>query len=508
MRSYTLLLLLFATALVICEPTIQIADGSVTEASHYTGYDGTAYSYETYGNGIDDEYRCTIDSAVVSTDVLFVAATLEGYPVTQISQGAFAGNTTIRVVVIPYDVTFIGVGAFAGCSSLTAVYFLGNRPEIGADAIPESTELLCKEGASGWSDTGRMTMLSASSADGSAVDAVVIDGTAVIIGGTPNTLGNVTVPDIINGYVVDTIGSYAFAGSKESPRADVTSVVIEAQLKGLRERAFYCCTGLADITLPSSLAFVGDEAFRMDTALTGMGLPQAVAFIGFEAYRDCRSLTVIDVPDSVTFLGGGAFYICSGVTEATIGAELSGVSEREFGYCSSLRTVSFSSSVGYVGHNAFYMCRSLSEIDLHGCFSIGDGAFFGCESLLHPDFGDVLTEIGSSAFSGCLLFDRLRLPDTVVSVGANAFAYCDSLHDISFSGDMPVFGADVFLGDDVTVHCTTAHQASWASFSGRLTVDGKVGSAEDCTAGVIAAVAVVSALSLAFIIVRKRRKAQ
>lgn len=90
--------------------------------------------------------------------------------------------------------------------------------------------------------------------------------------------------------------------------------------------------------------------------------------------------------------------------------------------------------------------------------------------------------------------------------------------DMSFTPGMDGFGAleeachikgySVTRLEDGTVHCTTAHQASWASFSGRLTVDGKVGSAEDCTAGVIAAVAVVSALSLAFIIVRKRRKAQ
>lgn len=60
------------------------------------------------------------------------------------------------------------------------------------------------------------------------------------------------------------------------------------------EEAFYGCTSLADVTLPSTLTSVGDYAFQ-ETALTSIDIPSGVTAIGQDAFRSCSSLASVTV---------------------------------------------------------------------------------------------------------------------------------------------------------------------------------------------------------------------
>jgi len=91
------------------------------------------------------------------------------------------------------------------------------------------------------------------------------------------------------------------------------------------------------VTIPSSIpgvngavTSIGDGAFQGCSGLTNVTIPSSVTSIGEEAFEGCTGLTSVTIPGSVTNIGDGAFSQCSGLTTAyfqgsapsTFGAEV------------------------------------------------------------------------------------------------------------------------------------------------------------------------------------------
>ena len=60
---------------------------------------------------------------------------------------------------------------------------------------------------------------------------------------------------------------------------------------------------------------IGDYAFYGCTALTSVTIPSSVTSIGKYAFSRCTALTSVTIPNSVTSIGEGAFYGCTALTE-------------------------------------------------------------------------------------------------------------------------------------------------------------------------------------------------
>jgi hypothetical protein len=81
-----------------------------------------------------DGVSITITGYTGSGGVVAIPNIINGYSVTSIGDGAFAGSN-LDSVTIPGSVTNIGDSAFFDCSSLTSVYFLGNAPSLGSSVF-------------------------------------------------------------------------------------------------------------------------------------------------------------------------------------------------------------------------------------------------------------------------------------------------------------------------------------------------------------------------------------
>ena len=82
----------------------------------------------------------------------------------------------------------------------------------------------------------------------------------------------------------------------------------------LGDFAFYGCSGLTSLTLPSSVTEIGEHAFLNCRGLTNFTIPSGVTSIGTSAFFCCYGLISLTIPSSVTAIGSEAFKHCSGLT--------------------------------------------------------------------------------------------------------------------------------------------------------------------------------------------------
>ena len=148
---------------------------------------------------------------------------------------------------------------------------------------------------------------------------------------------------------------------------------------------------------------IGDYAFFRCSGLTSLTLPSGVTEIGDYAFFRCSGLTSLTIPSGVTEIGGNAFYCCSGLTSLTIPSGVTKIGDSAFDFCSGLTSLTIPSSVTWIGDNAFSGCSGLTSLTLPSSLtSIGDRAFRGCSGLTSIYvYTEKLPNTGSNVFDGC-----------------------------------------------------------------------------------------------------------
>ena len=228
------------------------------------------------------------------------------------------------------------------------------------------------------------------------------------------------------------------------------------------DEAFWWCESLPNIVIPTSVTSIGDSAFSWCRSLSEIVIPSSVTSIGDRAFEDCSSLKYISIPKSVVGLNGNPFAEWNGKLEClspnfvyeddilfnkdksriisfrnqnirsyVIPSSVTSIGDYAFWYCDSLSEIVIPSSVTSIGDHAFSDCYSLSEIVIPSSVtSIGDSAFSSCNSLSEIVIPSSVTSIGDSAFSDCYSLSEIVIPSSVTSIGDNAFYGCDSLSEI------------------------------------------------------------------------------
>jgi hypothetical protein len=84
-----------------------------------------------------------------------------------------------------------------------------------------------------------------------------------------------------------------------------------------------------------------------------------------------------------------------------------------------------------IGDNAFYWCDSLASLTIPNSVTcIGRCAFYNCSSLTSIIIPNSVINIGDSAFRGCSSLTSVTIPNSVTSIGKGAFGGCSSITTI------------------------------------------------------------------------------
>ena len=116
--------------------------------------------------------------------------------------------------------------------------------------------------------------------------------------------------------------------------------------------AFFFCSSLSEIVIPSSVTSIGDSAFY-----------------------GCSSLSEIVIPSSVTSIGKGAFVRCDSLSEIVIPSSVTSIGDSTFSYCHSLSEIVIPSSVTSIGDSAFYNCKFPDNLEQELISLFGDKIF-------------------------------------------------------------------------------------------------------------------------------------
>ncbi len=111
----------------------------------------------------------------------------------------------------------------------------------------------------------------------------------------------------------------------------------------------------------------------------------------------------------------------------------------------SVKTVDIQNSVTSIGESAFYYCESLSSIHIpESVTSIGYRAFQNCESLSSITIPNSVTSIDGAAFQNCLKFTSITIPSKVTSIENNTFNGCSRLMSITIPDGVTSIGSCAF----------------------------------------------------------------
>ena len=313
-----------------------------------------------------------------------------------------------------------------------------------------------------------------------------------------STTGAITIPSTLNGYPVTSIGDYAFYYC-----SDLTSVTIPSSVTSIRNSTFSGCSSLTSVTIPSSVTSIGDAAFSGCSSLTSVTIPSSVTSIGSAAFSGVapetltsvkkpgggmsfNNLKTVIIPDGTTMIPNSAFKGCSGLTSVTISEGVTSIGDYAFNYCSSLTSVTIPSSVTSIGDYAFYYCSDLTSVTIPSSVtSIGRWAFDGVapetltavkkpsymasDNLKTVIIPDGTTTIPGSAFADCSSLTSVTIPSSVTSIGDSAFYGCKGLTSLTIPEGVTSIGSSAFRDcsglTSVTIHLSVTSIGDYAFYN-------------------------------------------
>lgn len=186
-----------------------------------------------------------------------------------------------------------------------------------------------------------------------------------------------------------------------------------------------------------------------------------------EVYNKCHSSGRKDLTEYLLSIGVQpdeymdhlleGFLRYSQITSYDISSTVTTIGNYAFFNCDSLTRITIPDSVTTIDCYAFGYCSSLTSIIIPDSVTIiGKASFRDCDALTSVTISNSATSIGDYAFYNCRRLKSITIPDSVAVIGECAFYNCGNI-EIYYGGTKQqweiVTKVGAFKHNDYVVHC-------------------------------------------------------
>lgn len=133
------------------------------------------------------------------------------------------------------------------------------------------------------------------------------------------------------------------------------------------------------------------------------------------------------------------------IPEAFDGRAVTSIGDWAFFDCNSLKAVNIPDSVKSIGKDAF-ATSGISELSIgNGVTVIGEGAFSYCDNLTEVKIPRNVTQAGRFAFEDCTGLESVVIDDGLEEISHRMFAYCKNLKNITIGKSVKTIDYEAFL---------------------------------------------------------------
>lgn len=233
---------------------------------------------------------------------------------------------------------------------------------------------------------------------------------------------------------------------------------------GIGNRAFYQCTELTELTIPTSITYIGNTSDRLfanvfegcnENVFKKVRISDLEAWckitfadnsyanplkIAHHLYLNESEITDLVIPNTITTLGTFQFESCHGITSLTIPSTVTDLGLATFYDCRNLTTVNISPGLTTIGVNMFLWCKKLTSINIPNTVTTIQNGAFGNTGLTSIEIPNSVTSIEYCAFQVCKDLTSITIPNSVTSIGERAFIECSSLGSIEIPNSVTSIG--------------------------------------------------------------------
>ena len=243
------------------------------------------------------------------------------------------------------------------------------------------------------------------------------------------------------GEGVTEIGMWAFWKC-----TSLKDIQLPSSLTSVLSNAFAYCSGVTRLVLPDNLTDIDYYGFGYMTGLVELTLPANMKVLANGAFYGASNLSTIHFNDGLESVEGNAFYGC-GMTKVTLPEGLKTIGTGAFSNCKSMVSVELPQSLTAIGAQAFFKCHKLSSIELpSGVTSLEMAAFYECSSLTEFTFPASISYLASNCFYGCSSLKSIEIPEAITVINSGMFYDCSSLSDVKLHDGVTEIGNSAFYG--------------------------------------------------------------